>query len=131
MPLQLAVLLTLVAAMFVVFCYPVYVIAKRLETEPPWLAFVPLANLALLAGLASDSREPSLGRGALLWSVLEIPYINLFALAAVWANVSVNTGRSALWGWLTIVPVLNLMLYWVIAWRALPRTARVPVDHAL
>ncbi|HRC62777.1 MAG TPA: hypothetical protein PLX85_06090, partial [Dehalococcoidia bacterium] len=55
--------------------------------------------------------------------------LNLFALACVWANISVNTGRSAFWGFATIVPGLNFVLYWVIAWRALPR--REPAGEAL
>lgn len=121
--LAIVVILGVSALLFLCVAYPTFIIAKKRGTEPAWHAFVPYANLGLIAALASNERRSNGLRGGLLLLGTMVPWANLLVYAIVWANISVNTGRSPFWGYLTIVPGLNLVLYWVIARRALPLDA--------
>ena len=101
-------LITLVLAVvfYLAFTVPVYKIAERLNQENAWMAFVPIANLFLLASMA----------GKEWWWVLLmlIPLINIIIFIILWMGVAENLGHPSWMGILMIVPLVNfaILYYW-------------------
>ena len=92
---------------YIVETLPVFIIARRCGHEYAWLAFVPLANLWLMCDMADMN----------VWFllILLLPYVNILFLAVVWWRIAENTNKRGWIGLLMIVPLLNLLVWYYIA----------------
>jgi hypothetical protein len=94
-----------------------YTIAKKLKIEPAWLAWVPVANLALVAMCANRSWT-----WVFAWFLVIIPFFGWLALVAI--NVWfwwVIAEKRKISGALSLLQIIQPIGYWVmvgiIAWR--------------
>lgn len=101
------VLLFLVFVLAFLFCYPVFLIAKKTGTPYPYFAFIPILNLYLLCKIA--------GRPA-WWVIMYIlPFLNLIIDIIVWVDIA-KVRQKPMWlGILSVVPILNLCMIWYVA----------------
>ncbi len=98
-------LLSLVVYAYVAFC--LYTIAKKTNTENPWLAWIPVANIILACQIA----------GKPWWWVFFffIPIANIvFAILVVW-KIAEARNKPGWLGILMIVPIANLVIVGIIA----------------
>jgi hypothetical protein len=83
-------------------------IAKKTNTENPWLAWVPVANVILMLNIA---KKP------LWWIVLMlIPLVNFVIAIVVWMAIAEARNKPNWWGILLIVPGVNLIVPGYLAW---------------
>ena len=77
-------------------------IAKRTNTAPAWLAWVPIANAFLMLKIA---QKP-------WWwfFLLFVPVINIVAAVIVWMKIAEFTGKESWVGALTLVPVIGIAI---------------------
>lgn len=102
------VLLSIFAVLYVYLALAVQTIAKKTNTENPWLAWIPIANIILLLNIA---KKP------LWWFLLcLIPLVNIVISIMVWMAVAEARGKPNWWGILLIVPVVNLIVPGYLAW---------------
>ena len=98
-------LLSLAIYAYVAFC--LYTIAKKTNTENPWLAWIPIANIVLACQIA----------GKPWWWVFFffIPIANVvFAILVMWKIAEVRNKPGWL-GILMIVPIANLVILGILA----------------
>ncbi len=99
------VFLSLAIYAYVAFC--LYTIAKKTNTENPWLAWIPIANFVLACQIA----------GKPWWWVFFffIPIANVvFAILVMW-KVAEARNKPGWLGILMIVPIANLVVCGIIA----------------
>ena len=102
------IMLVLFAGLYVYMALALQTIAKKTNTENPWLAWIPIANLVLMLNIA---KKP------IWWIVLFlIPIANIVIGIIVWMAVAEARGKPSWWGVLTIVPLANLIVPGVLAW---------------
>ena len=83
-------------------------IAKKTNTENPWLAWIPIANVFLMLMVA---KKP------LWWFLLFlIPLVNIVISILVWMGIAEARNKPSWWGILTIVPIANLIVPGYLAW---------------
>ena len=98
-------LLSLAVYAYVAFC--LYTIAKKTNTENPWLAWIPVANIVLACQIA----------GKPWWWVFFffIPIANIvFAILVMW-KIAEARNKPGWLGILMIVPIANLVIVGIIA----------------
>ena len=101
--------------MFVVFAVfyvygalAVQTIAKKTNTENGWMAWVPIANLFLMANIA---KKP------VWWGVLcLVPFVGIVFIILIWMGIAEAVKKPNWWGILLIVPVVNLIVPGYLAW---------------
>jgi hypothetical protein len=83
-------------------------IATKTGTSNPWLAWIPIANIFLMLGVA---KKP------MWWFILFlIPLVNIVIAIMVWMAVAEARGKPNWWGVLMIVPLVNLVVPGYLAW---------------
>jgi len=83
-------------------------IATKTGTPNPWLAWIPIANIFLMLGVA---KKP------MWWFLLFlIPLVNIVIAIMVWMAVAEARGKPNWWGVLMIVPLVNLVVPGYLAW---------------
>jgi len=83
-------------------------IATKTSTPNAWLAWIPIANVFLMLGIA---RKP------LWWFVLFlIPLVNIVMAIIVWMGIAEARQKPNWWGILMIVPIANLVVPGYLAW---------------
>jgi len=102
---------------------PGYVIAQRRGLSNPWVAFVPLVGLWIVLC-------ESVGENGWIGLVALIPLFGLALAISLAVKVPGAHGRSRWWSLALIVPVLNILGYWVYAFT-LPRGPRVQLVDAV
>jgi hypothetical protein len=93
---------------YIYFSLAFMTIAKKLNHEKPWLAWVPLANMYLYVKLAGLS-----GWSALLFF---IPAVNFVFIIIVMMKIAEKRGFESWLGLLIIVPMLNILIPGYLAW---------------
>ena len=110
------VALLIALAVYIYTSWAVMTIAKKTKTEPAWLAWIPIANLFLLAKIADTPWWTALLAILLSW----IPVIGQLAFVAAFAYwfwfIAQKRGYDNWIGILMIIPVVNLILLGVLAW---------------
>jgi hypothetical protein len=105
---SLVFLLFIGLAIYVYTALAVQTIAQKTNTENPWLAWIPIANLILLLNIA---KKP------IWWIVLcLIPLVNIIIFIIVWMAVAEARGKPGWVGVLLIVPVLGALMPGYLAW---------------
>ncbi len=98
------------AVFYVYTALALQTIAKKTNTENPWLAWIPIANIILMLNIA---KKP------LWWFVLcLVPFVNIVILVIVWMAIAEARHKPNWWGILMIVPVANLIVPGYLAWSA-------------
>jgi len=91
-------------------------IAKRTKTKNPWMAWVPIVNFYLITQIAKLS-----GLWTLILLAGFIPSIGSLCITAVFVWMFWRTAeRIKMPGWtslLLIVPILNLIILGIYAWK--------------
>jgi hypothetical protein len=83
-------------------------IAKKTNTPNGWLAWIPIANLILMANIA---KRP------VWWFLLcLIPLVGLVFMIIIWMGIAEARKKPNWWGILLIVPVVNLVVPGYLAW---------------
>jgi hypothetical protein len=83
-------------------------IATKTGTSNPWLAWIPIANIFLMLGVA---KKP------MWWFILFlIPLVNIVIIIMVWMAVAEARGKPNWWGILMIVPLVNFVVPGYLAW---------------
>lgn len=84
-----------------------YIIARKTETENPWLAWVPVANVILACLIAGKPWW---------WGFLFfIPLVNLIILLIVVGRICERRGKPGWLAFLMLVPLANLIIPGVLA----------------
>jgi hypothetical protein len=96
------------AALYVYFALALSAIATKTNTENPWLAWIPIANVILMLNVA---KKP-------IWWILLflIPLVNIVVSIIVWMEVAKARGKPDWWGILTIVPIVGIAVPGYLAW---------------
>jgi hypothetical protein len=112
-PMALTGVFILCAIVFGLACYiymslALQTIAVKTNTENPWLAWIPIANIILMLMVA---KKP------LWWLLLFfIPLVNLVMGIIVWMAVAEARGKPNWWGIMMIVPFVGLIVPGYLAW---------------
>jgi len=104
----------IVAIIPVVGSIPLYMIAKRMEVENAWLAFIPILNIFALTAAADKRGEMKIGEGCGLIIVTLIPFVGWLFFLPLWGRLAVQLGKSSRWGWPCVLPVLGTIWLWVL-----------------
>jgi hypothetical protein len=105
---SLVFLLLIGLAVYVYTGLAMQTIAEKTNTENPWLAWIPIANLILLLNIA---KKP------VWWIVLWfIPLVNIIIFIVVWMAVAEARGKPGWVGVLLIVPVLGALMPGYLGW---------------
>jgi hypothetical protein len=95
-------------AFYVYMSLALQTIATKTNTENPWLAWIPIANIILMLMVA---KKP------LWWLLLFfIPLVNIVMAILVWMAVAEARGKPNWWGILMIVPFVGLIVPGYLAW---------------
>lgn len=101
-------MLAFAAAAYIYMGLALQTIAKKTNTENPWLAWIPIANVILMLNIA---KKP------LWWIVLMlIPLVNFVIVIIVWMAIAEARNKPNWWGILFIVPGVNLIVPGYLAW---------------
>jgi hypothetical protein len=99
--------LLIAAAVYVYFSVSLMTIARKTGTPDEWMAWVPIANMALMCRV---------GRKPMFWVLLMfIPIVNLFISVALCGAVARARGKSPAIGWLLLVPLVNFLVPAILA----------------
>ncbi len=92
---------------YIVVCYAIMEMAKKLKVENPWLAFIPLVNIFLLLKMA----------GITYWAILLliIPLVNMVFMIVVWMKISERLHFSKWLGLLMLLPLVNIFIIFYLA----------------
>jgi hypothetical protein len=83
-------------------------IAQKTNTDNPWLAWIPIANLILMLNIA---KKP------IWWIILFlIPLVNIVFIILVWMGIAEARNKPNWWGILMIVPPVNIIVPGYLAW---------------
>jgi hypothetical protein len=83
-------------------------IAVKTATPNPWLAWIPIANIFLMLGVA---KKP------MWWFLLFlVPLLNAVIAILVWMSIAEARHKPSWWGVLTIIPIANLIVPGYLAW---------------
>ena len=95
-------------ALYIYVALALQTIAKKTNTENPWLAWIPIINIVLMLMIA---KKP------IWWIVLFlIPLVNIVIAVIVWMAIAEARGKPNWWGILMIVPVVSLIVPGYLAW---------------
>lgn len=97
-----------VLAAYVYMALALQTIADKTGTANSWLAWIPIANIFLILGVA---KKP------MWWFILFlVPLVNIVIAILVWMSVAEARGKPNWWGILMIVPLANLVVPGYLAW---------------
>ena len=102
------VFLVIGLALYVYIALALQTIAKKTNTENPWMAWIPIINIILMLNIA---KKP------LWWIILFlIPLVNIVIAVIVWMAIAEARGKPNWWGILMIVPIVSLIVPGYLAW---------------
>ena len=95
------------AVLYFYFAFAQFKIAQKINHSAPWWAFIPVLNLF---------QEFQLAGKPWYWIFLYcIPLVNIIAWVVVWMDIAKKVGQSPVWGFLTLLPVINFAAIGVLA----------------
>jgi len=101
---------------YVYLSVTIMAIAKRTKTGPAWLAWIPIVRNYLVVKIG----------GVPMWTLALflvglIPYLGVPAMSALTAywfwHVAEKCGKPGWWGILMMVPIVNLVVLGLLAWK--------------
>ncbi len=95
-------------AAYVYMALALSTIAKKTNTENPWMAWIPIINIILMLNIA---KKP------LWWIVLcLVPFLNIVIFIILWMGIAEARNKPNWWGILIIVPFVGLIVPGYLAW---------------
>jgi hypothetical protein len=93
--------------LYIVFAFPLFVIATKTGTENAWMAFVPILNIYLMVTVA----------GLEWWYLLLffVPCVNLFVSIYVWWQICEARNKPGWVSLLMLVPVAGVIVPFYVA----------------
>ncbi|MBW2970864.1 hypothetical protein KY320_01755, partial [Candidatus Woesearchaeota archaeon] len=93
---------------YVYMAFALQTIAKKTNTENPWLAWIPIANLVLMTQIAG-----------LHWAtifLMLIPFVNIAVIIWWWWKIAEARNKPGWMALLFLVPIANLIVPGILAW---------------
>ena len=88
-------------AIYAYFAYSLQVIAEKTKTKDTWLAWIPIANLYLMANIA---KKPG------WWLILLlIPVVGTIFMAIIWWEIAKTRNKPGWVGLLIVIPFVGLI----------------------
>ncbi len=108
-------IIEIVLCIYVAFC--LQNIARKTDTGPEWLAWIPIANLYLMCKIAEKP----------WWWVLLffIPIVNIVILVLLWMRIAEARDKNRWLGLLILVPIANLIFLGYLAFSGKGRQAEL------
>jgi uncharacterized membrane protein YhaH (DUF805 family) len=78
------------------------VIARKTNTDNPWLAWIPIANIYILV--------KSAGRPGWWLLLFLVPLVNIIITVLIWMDISKKMGKDKWLGILIIIPLIGFIL---------------------
>jgi cytochrome bd-type quinol oxidase subunit 2 len=105
---MLFVFLIIFGVFYVYISLALSTIAKKTNTENPWMAWIPIVNIILMLNIA---KKP-------MWWILLclIPVVSIVIMILVWMEIAKARNKPEWWGILLIVPVVNIIVPGYLAW---------------
>lgn len=104
------VFLTVLAVLYIYGSLCLYLIAKKLDVQAAWTAWVPIVQVWAFLGSAGKS---------LVWVLLLlVPLVNAIVGAYLWMCITENLGKNKWLGLLMLVPIANLVFLGILAFSA-------------
>ena len=95
------------AVVYFLTCYPLFMIGKKLQREDAWWAWIPIMNIIFSCRIAGKPEW---------WTVLFfVPIANIVVSVMVWMGISVACGKPDWLGVLMLVPVANIVIPFYLA----------------
>lgn len=98
--------LMVLLVVYVLHSLAIYLIARRLNHEYDWLAFVPLGNVWLLCDMA--------GREWWWLLLLLVPFIGFLAMGWIGMGLAEAMDQPGLLGLLMVIPVVSLLFLYYL-----------------
>jgi hypothetical protein len=107
MPFSPAILIAIFAAMYILICLPIFLIARKLNVPGAWTAWIPIIQVW---AILKSADKP-------LWWVLLmlVPLVNLFVFIYIWMCITENLGKNKWLGVLMIVPFISILFPYYLA----------------
>jgi uncharacterized membrane protein YhaH (DUF805 family) len=98
-------------SLYLYFAFMMYKMAQKSgQADNAWFAFVPILNTVLLVQMAEKP---------LYWLLfLFIPIVNIFIFFKLWMDAARSVGQSAVWGFLMMIPFVNFVAAFVLAFNS-------------
>lgn len=115
----IAILIAILAYLYMAYC--TWVIAKKLNMEYPWLAWIPIAQFYLMAKMA--------GYGGGWFLLLFVPYVGYVMWVIVWMKIARFLGKEnvdILYGLLMIIPIANFIAIGILSFSKSARVQAPP-----
>ncbi len=93
--------------LYLLFCFPLFIIATRMRMTNPVLAWVPFLNLILMVNMTGRSMWYLVG--------LFIPILQILLLVNIWMDISGHLRQSKWLGLLILLPGINILMIWYLA----------------
>ncbi|HLY59372.1 MAG TPA: DUF5684 domain-containing protein [Terriglobia bacterium] len=95
-------------AFYVYIALALSTIAKKTNTENPWMAWIPIVNVYLMVMIAKKE----------WWWLLLclIPFVNIVIYIILWMAIAEARHKPNWWGILIIVPFVGLIVPGYLAW---------------
>jgi hypothetical protein len=104
--------LLILVVLYVYMAYSFMVIAKKTNTQNPWLAWIPIANVFLMLMIA---KKP------LWWFILLlIPFVNIVIAIILFMKIAEAVGKPSWVGILMIIPIVNIFIPGYLAFSDSP-----------
>lgn len=108
---------------YVYFGYAQYRIAQKVGHKQPWWAWVPILNFFQVIQMA--------GKQWYWFLFCLIPFVNIVCVAMLWMEVAKACRKDAVWGILTLFPVMNFVSVGIMAFgKPAAESPFPPHDHA-
>ena len=123
------ILIFVMIAVYIYFALALMKVAKRTQTKPAWLAWIPIANLYLLSKVAKMHWWPiiilflaNILAGfqntivSLIGSIFSLVFV-IFVIIWTWKVCEIR-GKPGWWAVITIIPLFG-WIWWFILWGIL------------
>lgn len=110
------VYIILMIAVYIFFALALMSIANKTKTKNAWLAWIPIANIYLMTQIAKLN-----GLWTLAILVSFIPILGSLVFMGVsvwwWWRIAERRNRPGWWGILMLIPIVNLIIVGLLAWK--------------
>ena len=125
MPFSPAILIAIFAAMYILICLPIFLIARKLNVPGAWTAWIPIIQVW---AILKSADKP-------LWWVLLmlVPLVNLFVFIYIWMCITENLGKNKWLGVLMLVPLVSILFPYYLAFSKFAGSTAeaIPEDFGL
>lgn len=108
--------------LYVYYSLCLFRIAKKLNIEAAWIAWVPLIQIWIIV--------VSAGKPGWWVLLLFVPIVNLFVSIYLWICITENLGKNKWLGLLMLVPLVNLIFLGILAFSKTESANEIPTDIA-